>query len=85
MSSKNVQRDNDFSLPLNDDVMRDEFDDHEAEFERWKNRLDPYFQASLIALSAALVGRERAKDFREATLYEAFLWTLEVQESPSLD
>lgn len=85
MSSKNVRRDNDPSFPYNDDVTRDEFDEHEAEFEEWKSHIAPMFEARLLAVAAALMaGNGRAKEFYEATLYEAFSW-LQETPPPSVD
>lgn len=82
---KNVRRDErPLYLPTND-VTRDEFDEHEAEFQKWKTHVAPEFQARLLATAAALVGRPRAKEFYEATLYEAFCWTLEESEPATLD
>lgn len=74
MFEKNVRRDDDPLFPPNNDVTRDEFDEHEAEFERWKETIGPMFHARLLAAAAALVGNKRAKEFYEATLYEAFCW-----------
>lgn len=76
----NVQRDDDLSLPLNDDVMRDAGDEFDQEFEVWKSHIDVMFQARLLAVAGALMaGNGRAKEFYEATLYEAFCWIKEIK------
>lgn len=86
MRSQNVRRDDDYPLfTPNNDVTRDEFDEHEAEFEAWKEHIHPAFQARMLAVAAALVGRERCREFYEATFYEAFIWTLEAKEQAPLD
>lgn len=77
--SRNVQRDDDLSLPLNDDVMRDAGDEFEQEFEEWKNHLGPMFQARLLSVCATLFEGQKGKEFYEATLYEAFCWIKEIK------